>query len=315
VRRALPAAQRPSVFSTLQPPKKPESCTTKAVPPRKPSPIGCHVPSSGSPAGLTYAERAGAQAIQLFVSNPRGWAQPKPTPAADASFGERCAQLRLPVFVHAPYLVNFASPTPATRQRSVDAVRHAVVRGALLGAQGVVLHAGAAVDPSQRDAGLAAIRELLLPVLESLRANDPDLLIEPTAGGGQPIAATVDDLAPLFAQLDSHPRLGVCLDTCHAYAAGHDLAAPGGVRTMLSALVRSVGRGRLKLVHANDSKDPLGSKRDRHANIGSGMIGADPFAELFRHPATRGVAVIVETPGGLDGQSNDIALLKTLRDN
>ena len=222
--------------------------------------------------------------------------------------------MRLPVFVHAPYLVNLASPTAATRVRSIAAVRHSVSRGALLGAQGVVLHAGAAIEPAQRDAGLAAIRELMLPVLDGLGDDDPDLLIEPTAGGGQPIAATVDDLAPLFAVLDSHPRLGVCLDTCHAYAAGHDLAAPGGVRTMLSALVRSVGRDRLKLVHANDSKDLLGSKRDRHATIGAGTIGTEPFAELFRHPATRGVPVIVETPGGLDGHARDIAVLKALRD-
>ena len=107
----------------------------------------------------------------------------------------------------------------------------------------------------------------------------------------------------------------MCLDTCHAFAAGHDIAVPGGVRTMLNALVRAVGRGRLKLVHANDSKDRLGSKRDRHATIGTGQIGADPFAELFRHPATRGVPVIVETPGGIDGQASDIALLKSLRDN
>ncbi len=84
---------------------------------------------------------------------------------------------------------------------------------------------------------------------------------------------------------------------------------------MLNALVRAVGRGRLKLVHANDSKDRLGSKRDRHATIGAGLIGADPFAELFRHPATRGVPVIVETPGGIDGQARDIALLKALRDS
>jgi deoxyribonuclease IV len=284
------------------------------MPPRKPSPIGCHVPWSGSPSGTSYAERAGAQAVQLFVSNPRGWAQPKPTPAADSTFGERCAQLRLPVFVHAPYLVNLASPTRATRQRSVEAIRHSVSRGALMGAQGVVLHAGSVIDASQRDAGLEALRSLLLPVLDKLGDAEPDLLIEPTAGGGQPVAATVDDLAPLFEALGSHPRLGVCLDTCHAYAAGHDLAAPGGVRTALSALVRAVGRGRLKLVHANDSKDPLGSRRDRHATIGTGTIGEDPFAELFRHPATRGVPVIVETPGGLDGHARDIAVLKALRD-
>jgi deoxyribonuclease IV len=284
------------------------------MPPRKPSPIGCHIPASGNPSGLAYAQQVGAQAVQVFVSNPRGWAQPAPTPVADEAFGERCLRDKLPVFVHAPYLVNLASPTAVTRERSVDAIRHSVTRGALLGASGIVLHAGAAVDPAHRQAGLTAMRELLLPLLDSLGDDDPDLLIEPTAGGGQPIAATVADLEPLFASLESHPRLGVCLDTCHAYAAGHDIAAPGGVRTLLNGLVRSVGRGRLKLVHANDSKDPLGSKRDRHEAIGAGTIGTDPFAELFRHPATRGVPILVETPGGLEGASRDIAVLKAIRD-
>jgi deoxyribonuclease-4 len=284
------------------------------MPPRKPSPIGCHVPSSGSPSGLTYARRVGAEAVQLFVSNPRGWAQPRSTPAADRALGERYADDRLPVFVHAPYLVNLASPTAMTRERSASALRHAVTRASLLAAAGVVIHAGAAVDPTRREAGLASLRELLMPILDTLDSDAPRLLVEPTAGGGAPIAATVDDLAPLFDALESHPRLGVCLDTCHAFAAGHDLAAPGGVRTMLNALVKAVGRGRLGLVHANDSQDPLGSKRDRHAAIGDGTIGEESFAELFRHPATREVAVVVETPGGLEGQARDIATLKTLRD-
>jgi len=284
------------------------------MPPRKPSPIGCHVPASGNPSGLRYAEQVAAQAIQVFASNPRGWAQPRPTPAADRAFAERCAQQRLPVFVHAPYLVNLASPTTVTRQRSIEAVQHSVARGALLGAKGVILHAGAAVDVGTRDRGLTALRDLLLPVLDGLADTDPDLLIEPTAGGGQPIAATVEDLESVFDALGAHPRLAVCLDTCHAFAAGHDIAKPGGVRTMLTALVRAVGKGRLKLVHANDSKDTVGSKRDRHEAIGEGEIGTDPFAELFRHPATSGVPVIVETPGGADGHARDIAVLKSLRD-
>ena len=137
------------------------------------------------------------------------------------------------------------------------------------------------------------VRETLLPLLDDLEKDAPAglrLLIEPTAGGGEALAATVDDLGAYFAALDGHPRLGVCLDTCHAYAAGHDLARPGGVRKMLNALVRVVGKGRLGLVHANDSKDPLGSGRDRHAPIGVGTIGVDPFAELFVHPAMRGRA-------------------------
>ena len=122
-------------------------------------------------------------------------------------------------------------------------------------------------------------------------------------------------LGPYFAALEHHPRLGVCLDTCHAYAAGHDLAAAGRLRRALNLLVKTVGRGRLGLVHANDSRDPLGSRRDRHAPIGVGTIGIEPFAELFVHPATRGVPVIVETPGGEAQHARDVRALKRLRDN
>jgi deoxyribonuclease-4 len=269
---------------------------------------------SGTPSGLGYAERIGAQAIQIFGSNPRGWAQPVPNPAADAAFSERCAMAKMPVYLHAPYLVNCASPAEITRERSAGAISHALRRGAALGAKGVVVHAGAAVELGQRAVGIRAMRELILPILEGLGDDDPDLLIEPAAGGGEPIAATVQDLGPLFDALEAHPKLGVCLDTCHAYAAGHDIAAPGGIRTTLNLLVKVVGRGRLKLVHANDSKDPLGSRRDRHARIGLGMIGEDPFAELFRHPATRGVPVIIETPGSIEDHAKDISLLKSLRD-
>ena len=284
------------------------------MPPRKPSPVGCHVPMAGSPSGLGYVDRTGAEALQVFASNPRGWAMPRATPAVDAAFAENCAERRLPVFIHAPYLVNLASPTDATRHKSVKTLRHSLERGARLGARGVVLHAGAAIDSANFDSALAMTRDLLLPLLDALPDDGPDLLIEPTAGGGEPLAASVQDLAPLFDALGHHPRLGVCLDTCHAYAAGHDLAEPGGVRRTLNALVRAVGRGRLRLVHANDTKDPLGSKRDRHATVGAGRIGTEPFAELFRHPATRGVPVIVETPGGAEGQARDISLLKSLRD-
>lgn len=124
----------------------------------------------------------------------------------------------------------------------------------------------------------------------------------------------MQDLAAYFEQLDHHPMLGVCLDTCHAFAAGHDLAAPGGMKRTLDALVRAVGRGRLGLVHANDSKDPLGSSRDRHEAIGKGRIGLDPFVELFRHPSTRDVPVVVETPGDAASQRADIEQLCALRD-
>jgi deoxyribonuclease-4 len=161
---------------------------------------------------------------------------------------------------------------------------------------------------------MAQLRTALLPVLEAADPEGPRLLVEPTAGGGQALAATVQELEPWFAQLDRHEMLGVCLDTCHAFAAGHDVSSPGGMKKTLDALVKAVGRGRLALVHANDSKDPLGSGRDRHEMIGEGHIGKDAFAELFRHPATRGVPVVVETPGDASTHRRDIELLRSLRD-
>ena len=285
------------------------------MPPRKPSPVGSHVPVAGGLLkGLAYAREIAAEALQVFVSNPRGWAPSPGDPAQDEAFRGRCGELGLPVYVHAPYLVNFGSPTEATLRRSVDAVQHALDRAAAVGALGVVVHAGSAVAGAHRDVAMAQLHEHLLPVLADAPQDGPRLLVEPTAGGGQALAATVQDLGPWFAQLEDHPLLGVCLDTCHAYAAGHDLAAPGGMKKTLDALVRTVGRGRLGLVHANDSKDPLGSSRDRHEAVGAGTIGQDPFAELFRHPSTRGVPVVVETPGDAAAQRRDLELLRSLRD-
>jgi deoxyribonuclease-4 len=220
----------------------------------------------------------------------------------------------VPAYVHACYLVNFGSPTEGTLRKSVDSVRHALLRAAAIGARGVVVHAGSAVAGTHREEALAQLRTHLLPVLDALDPAGPRLLIEPMAGGGHALAATVQDLGPYFDQLDHHEMLGVCLDTCHAFAAGHDLAAPGGMKKTLDALVRAVGRGRLALVHANDSKDPLGSMRDRHEAIGMGRIGKDPFAELFRHPATRDVPVLVETPGDAASHRRDMELLCSLRD-
>src|SRR4051812_4361275 len=286
------------------------------VPPRKPSPVGAHVFVAGglASAGLRYGDAIGAEALQVFVSNPRGWAVPASDPVGDEAFGSTCVDRKLPVFVHAPYLVNFASPTDATRDKSAAAVRHSLLRGKRICAGGVVVHAGSAVDADHRDQALKLMHDQLMPILDGLDDDDPLVLVEPTAGGGRPIAATVTDLGPLFEALEWHPRLGVCLDTCHAFAAGHDLTGPRGGRALLDTLVRIVGRGRLKLIHANDSKDPLGSGRDRHTNIGSGQIGSEPLAELFRHPATRGVPVVIETPGPVEAHLRDLATLRALRD-
>ena len=285
------------------------------MPPRKPSPVGSHIPTSGGlTKSLAYAREIGAKAVQVFVSNPRGWAPSAGDPAQDERFAATCADDGIPVYVHAPYLVNFGSPTDATLRKSVDAVTHAMKRGMAIGAKGVVVHAGSAVAGAHRDDAMKQLRTHLLPLLDAAEPDGPKLLVEPTAGGGHALCATVSELEPWFAELDHHEMLGVCLDTCHLFAAGHDLAAPGGAKKTLDLLVRTVGRGRLGLVHANDSKDPLGSGRDRHAPIGDGQIGKDMFAELFRHPSTRGVPVVVETPGDAASHRRDIEILCSLRD-
>jgi len=276
------------------------------------SPIGAHVfvGTGLAKRALPYAESIGAEAMQVFVSNPRGWAQSAGDPAGDAAFAELCRDRSMPVYVHAPYLVNFGSPTELTRERSAAAVAHSVRRGALIGAAGVVVHAGSAVDATHRDRALSLLREHLLPILDGLRDGDPLVLVEPTAGGGQPLAATVGDLAPLFEAVEWHPRLGLCLDTCHAFAAGHDVSTAAGMRRLLDGVASSIGADRLRLVHANDSKDPCGSGRDRHAAIGTGLIGLDAFGALLRHPAVRGVPVLIETAPDDVPHAEQIALLR-----
>jgi deoxyribonuclease-4 len=249
------------------------------------------------------------------VSNSRGWALPPGDPAQDAAFRDGCESRGVPAYIHASLLVNLGSPTSLTVSRSVDVLSHALTRGAAIGATGVVFHAGSSVDPAHDAKALHQLREALLPVLDEAAArNRPRLLVEPSAGGGRSLASRVEDLAPYLAAVEDHPWLGVCFDTCHAWAAGHDLATPGGMTATLDALLATVGPGRLRLIHANDSKDPCGSTRDRHETIGQGRIGAAPFAELFAHPATAGIPVIVETPTeGHAGHAADIALLKSLR--
>jgi deoxyribonuclease-4 len=276
--------------------------------------IGGHAFTAGglARAGLSYIDRCGATAVQVYVSNPRGWALRDGSPDQDAAFREGCEQRGVSVYVHSCLLVNLGSPTPATVHRSVECLRHALDRARAIGALGVVFHAGSAVDEAHRPHALRQVREALLPVLDDA-ADGPRLLVEPSAGGRQCLAKRVEDLEPYFDAVDGHPALGVCFDSCHAWAAGHDLAAPGGVTATLDMLVSSVGSDRLRLVHANDSKDPCGSGRDRHVNVGSGHIGSAAFASMLAHPALAGVPVIVETPNDTNlGHAADIALLREL---
>jgi deoxyribonuclease-4 len=273
--------------------------------------IGSHATVTGGLAtgGLGYAAEVGAEVIQVFVSNPRGW-------AAGPGDREQDARLRasgLPVFVHATYMINLGSGNPEVADRAADAVAHALRRGGEIGARGVVVHAGSAAGwtgPDARERALAQLGQLALPLLDKLSDDDPDLLFEPMAGQGQMLCARAGDLDGYLAAVEHHPRAGACLDTCHLFAAGHDLTADGGVPAMLAELGPG-GPSRVKLVHANDSLLDCGSRRDRHETIGAGRIGTEPFRALLT--ALPGVPFVVETPGGKAGHARDIATLKELR--
>ena len=284
------------------------------------NPVGTHVTvGRGLVAGaLAAAEELGCEAFQVFVGNPRGWALSTGRPAEDAAFRAAVAERGLRVFVHAPYLVNLGSPTTTTYERSVASVAHNLRRAAEIGAEGVVVHTGSFVDPGagsaeRYDAALRQVREGLLPLLDGLGADDPWLLLEPTAGQGRSLCAGVEDLAPYLAALDDHPKAGICLDTCHVFAAGAPLDEPGGASATVDRIVEIGGPGRLRLVHANDSMDVRGAFKDRHERLGEGHIGLGAFEELLAHPATAGVPFVLETPGSRDVGDPGIELLKRLR--
>ncbi len=290
--------------------------TTAHPPARSRNPIGGHVPVAGGLAGvgLAHAAAMGAEAVQVFVANPRGWATPSGDPAQDEAFRDGCGRAGVPAFVHAPYLINFGSHTAATVDRSVDSLRHSLRRARRIGARGVVVHTGSATGGRPREVALAQVAERVRPLLAELTADDdPWLLLEPTAGQGASLCSLATDLGPYFDALERHPRLGVCLDTCHAFAAGHDMAVAGGTKALLDEVVAVCGPGRLRLIHANDSKDVCGARRDRHENVGAGRIGSDAFGELFGHPATEGVPLVIETPGPAERHAADVARLKELR--
>lgn len=280
--------------------------------------MGAHVSISGSLLRpVRETEYLRGDALQIFASNPRGWALPSPNPDGEAALATECEQRGWPLYVHAPYLVNVASPDPHVYARSTASLAAATRRAARLGARGVVVHAGSALGADVGAARLRAVEAILRAVEagehEASNARHmplvPDVLVELTAGGGaRSLARRVVDAATIIDACGSQPRVGVCLDTCHLWAAGIDFKSTGGMRE-LRAEVRALGVGRLRLLHVNDSKDPLGSSRDRHANLGKGTIGIDGIRKALDVPEWRGITAIVETPGPEDRRRSDVGLV------
>jgi deoxyribonuclease-4 len=277
--------------------------------------LGAHTPTSGGMAkrSIAYAELTGAEVIQVFASNPRGWAMPESNPEADEEFRSKAAALDILTYVHAPFLINLGSPTVGTYENSVASTAYSLKRGAEIGALGVVIHTGSAVDVNNVENAWKQIHEGMMPVLNALGEDAPMLLLEPTAGQGQSLVKKLDDLTNYLKALEYHPKVGICLDTCHVFAAGHDIAKEGGMTETIDLLIEIAGAERFQLVHANDSMDVCGALKDRHQNLGDGHIGIDPFKELLAHPAVVNAPLILETPGLEEKHGPEVTLLKKLR--
>lgn len=245
--------------------------------------IGAHL-HGGDP--LREAEVRGADLAQIFLGDPQSWK--KAPPRDDAP---ELAAADLPIYVHAPYLINVGSPNNRIRIPSRKIIADTVASAEEIGAAGVIVHGGHIGDDEGPDVAAERWRKALDPL-----DTDVPLLIENTAGGGNAIAREIDAYGRLWEEIGDM-GVGVCLDTCHAWSAGEDL------ETVVDRL--KSGTGRLDLVHCNDSRDPRGSGRDRHANLGKGEIPRDLLLGVVK---TANVAVVVETPD--EGQAQDIAWLR-----
>ncbi len=247
--------------------------------------IGAHVGSSDP---LGEAAERGAEVIQMFISNPQSYK--KPVPREDA---EQLKQSGLPIYIHAPYIMNPVSPNNRIRIPSRKTLAQTVEAAEAIGAKGVIVHGGHVGDDEDIAVGFERWRK----ALDTFDSSVP-VLIENTAGGGHAVVRELDNYAPLWAEIGGY-NVGTCLDTCHAWAAGDDLA---------TAVERiSAATGKVDLVHCNDSRDPHNSRRDRHTNLGKGMIPGELIIGVVQ---AAGAPVVVETPSDNDGQKEDIAWLR-----
>jgi deoxyribonuclease-4 len=273
--------------------------------------FGAHC-SGGVKKAIDRATEIRADALQLFVQSPRAWRFPDHDPADLAAFCARREEAGLgAVLVHSLYLVNLASPNDDFYGKSVETMRRTVETACAIRAEGVVVHVG-----SHQGAGFEAAMERVAPALEQVLELCSDttwLLMENTAGAGGTIGRSVDELEAIFERLGRHPRLGICLDSCHLYASGTDVTDRAELDRLLEEVDATFGLDRVRALHVNDSKAPLGSNRDRHDNILDGLMG-EKLGVFLGHPAFQGLPAVLEVPGadGHGPNAEEVAKLRGL---
>ncbi len=274
--------------------------------------IGAHVSIAGSlDSAIDRAVEIGAECIQIFGSAPQSW-QPFIFPLDQVeSFNRKREEARIaPVFLHSIYLINLASSNHFILGNSIASLERYLKFGKVIGAEGVVFHVG-----SHRGRGFAEVSGQVAEAIAQILAREGigRLVIENSAGAGGIIGGRFKEIGALVRAVNT-PRLAVCLDTAHAFESGYDIRTSEGLERTLAEFDREIGLERLVLIHANDSKTPLGSNRDRHENIGEGEIGLRGFAKIINHPSLRDLPFIIETPGfGQTGPDrNNMEILRKL---
>jgi deoxyribonuclease-4 len=276
--------------------------------------IGAHLSSTGGiHTAVDRAETVGAESLQVFTQSPRTWRPTNHDPASFEQFRTRREEVGVEgVLCHALYLCNFATPKPDVYEKSVAALRNTMEVACAIGAEGVVFHVG-----SHLGTGFEPALERILPAMEQVLelCNDTTwLLMENSAGAGGTVGRSIDELATIYERLDRHPRLGVCLDSCHLYVSGVDVADPAALDALLDELDAAIGLDRLRALHVNDSAAPLGSNRDRHANIGEGLLG-ERLGVFLGNPRLQGLPAVLETAGpeNKGPDANEVRKAKEIR--
>jgi len=278
--------------------------------------IGSHVSIAG---GLFNAPKnsqlVGGNIFQIFSRSPRGGPAPEISTDVIEKFKNAMAENKQNLFcIHTPYYINFGSPKKYIYESSIRIVREELERASLLGGKAIMTHLGSAVG-SQRQTALKQTAEGLKQTLEGYNGSAL-LLLENAAGSGEILGNTFEELAGLINSLDKNKQtmVGVCLDTCHAFASGHDLSNANGLNKLLEEFDRQIGLEKLLVIHLNDSKTPLGDRKDRHEHIGQGHIGLEGFKNIINHPKLKKVDFILETPIDENGDhADDIKTIKSIK--
>jgi len=268
--------------------------------------LGRHMPLNANALKAVQTARAiGCDAIQIFASNPTGWRPPAGNSASALAFASAAREYDLqPVVIHAPYLINLASPDELIWEKSIALLQWTLQRGLLLGASYVVFHTG-----SHRGSGVeAGIARIAQAIGRILPETPPEvmLLLENDVGAGASLGHSFAQLGATLALLPEYDaRLGVCIDTAHLWGAGHDISTASSAQLVLEEIDQAIGLERLQIIHLNDTEKALGSHRDVHARLGEGIIGEAGIRALLSDPRLSHAAVILETPIKTDEQDKE----------